>query len=160
MIAFLVLIYGVYMMAMLSAGSVSTPVCSEEHPFAITIGPAIVAAVAILVFLAIAFVPEDLERRLGRIAPAISDCAPGYAGWRPVPSLCRAASTCLAQAAPSRLAMIGTVSLVGLQHRGSVRRLSRLRFGSADRGVVQAYFVGMLANLLPLPGESEEWTVA
>jgi hypothetical protein len=68
MIAFLVLLYGVYMLALLICGvGLYTGVFAGPHPFAITIGPAIVGAVGLVVIFAIALVPEDLERRLGRI---------------------------------------------------------------------------------------------
>src|SRR4029077_10795627 len=70
MIAFLVLLYGVYMCAMVVCGvGLYTGVFGGRHPFAITIVPAIFGAVVMLVFLAIAFVPEDFRPRLGAFAP-------------------------------------------------------------------------------------------
>ena len=68
MVAFLVLLYGVYMAAMVVCGvGLYTGVFPGAHPFAITIGPAIFGALVILVFLAIALVPEDLEPRVGSL---------------------------------------------------------------------------------------------
>jgi uncharacterized protein (TIRG00374 family) len=154
MIAFLVLLYGVYMIAMVVCGvGLYTGVFPGAHPFAITIGPAIFGTVVILVFLAVAFVPEDLEPRLGGLTRRNQRLA----GW-----IRRLAS------APALLsggvhfawqklrhpdwAMIGTVSWWGFNI--AVLYAAFRAFGSAPpvAVLIQAYFVGLLANLLPLPG--------
>src|SRR5205085_1280192 len=70
LIAFLVLLYGVYMTAMVVCGvGLYIGLFPGAHPFAITIGPAIFGAVVILLFLAIAFVPADFKPRLGALTP-------------------------------------------------------------------------------------------
>jgi putative heme transporter len=154
MIAFLVLIYGVYMTAMLVCGvGLYTGLFGGEHPFAITIGPAIVAAVAILVFLAIAFVPEDLERRLGRIAPRNQRLARWVRRLAAGPvSLSGGIHYAWRKLRHPDWAMIGTVSWWGFNI--AVLYAAFRAFGSAPpiAVLIQAYFVGMLANLLPLPG--------
>ena len=70
MIAFLVVLYGVYVVAMLVCGvGLRTGVLPGSAPFGLTVVPAIVSGVTILVFGALAFVPEDFERRIERMAP-------------------------------------------------------------------------------------------
>ncbi|MGB2710356.1 MAG: hypothetical protein WBC33_02485, partial [Conexibacter sp.] len=70
MIAFLVLLYGVYMLAMVVCGiGLRTGLFPGRAPFAMTIVPAIVSAVAIAIVLPLSLVPDDLERRIARVAP-------------------------------------------------------------------------------------------
>ncbi len=154
MLAFLVLIYGVYMLAMIVCGvGLYVGLFPGGHPFAITIGPAIVGAVAIGVFLAIAFVPEDLERRLNRLTPHghspprwLSRLAAGPA------SLSGGIHFAGQKLRHPEWAMIGTISWWGFNI--GVLYAAFRAFGQAPPGavLVQAYFVGLLANLLPLPG--------
>src|SRR4051794_20619434 len=64
MVAFLVLLYSVYVGAMLVFGlGLYLGVLPGEAPWALTIPPAILAAVAIVVALGVAAVPGDLGRR-------------------------------------------------------------------------------------------------
>ncbi len=154
MIAFLVLIYGVYMLAMIVCGvGLYTGLFPGPAPFAITIVPAIVGAVAIAVFLALALVPEDLERRLGDM---------GKGTGRPSRWLRRLA------AAPASLsggvhyawsllrrpewALAGTLGWWTFNI--AVLYAAFRAFGQPPPTAVliQAYFVGLLANLLPIPG--------
>jgi uncharacterized protein (TIRG00374 family) len=154
MIAFLVLLYGVYMAAMVVCGvGLYTGLFPGAHPFAITIGPAIFAAVVILVFLAIAFVPEDLETRLG----GLSRRNDRVAGWTRRLATGPALLSGGIHFAWQKLrrpdwAMIGTVSWWGFNI--AVLYAAFRAFGKAPPAAVliQAYFVGLLANLLPLPG--------
>jgi uncharacterized membrane protein YbhN (UPF0104 family) len=154
MIAFLVLIYGVYMAAMIVCGvGLYTGVFPGQHPFAITIGPAIVGAVAISVCLAIAFVPADLERRLGRVASG--ERAP--ARWLARLAVAPASLSGGIRFAGTKLrhpewAMLGTITWWGFNI--AVLYAAFRAFGHAPPTavLVQAYFVGLLANLLPLPG--------
>ena len=154
MIAFLVLIYGVYMVAMIVCGvGLYVGLFPGQHPFAITIGPAIVGAVVISICLAIAFVPEDLERRLNRVA--CGDRAPARwlarlaAGPASLSGGIRFAGTKLRR---PEWAMVGTITWWGFNI--AVLYAAFRAFGQAPPTavLVQAYFVGLLANLLPLPG--------
>jgi uncharacterized protein (TIRG00374 family) len=154
MVAFLVLLYGVYMAAMVVCGvGLYTGVFPGPHPFAITIGPAIFGALVILVFLAIALVPEDLEPHVG----SLTRRNPKLARW-----------VWFLATAPSRVsegvrfawrkvrhpewALIGAVSWWGFNI--AVLYAAFRAFGEAPpvAVLIQAYFVGLLANLLPLPG--------
>jgi uncharacterized membrane protein YbhN (UPF0104 family) len=154
MIAFLVLMYGTYMVALIVCGvGLYTGLFPGPHPFAITIGPAIVAAIAILVGLAVAFVPTDLERRLGNSIGA--DRAP--VRWLRGLAAGSASASGGVRYAGYKLrhpdwAMLGTVAWWGLNI--AVLYAAFRAFGQAPPTavLVEAFFVGMLANLLPLPG--------
>ena len=69
MVAFMVLLYVVYAGSLLLDGiGLGTGLFPGGGSFAITIVPAIVAAVLIAVVGAMALLPDDIERRLGRWA--------------------------------------------------------------------------------------------
>jgi putative heme transporter len=159
MIAFLMLMYGVYMTALVVCGvGLYTGVFPGPHPFAITIVPAIVGAVGLAAIVGIAFVPEDLEQRLARTARRRRSST----GQRAVRWLGRFASAPAAASGGARFALqklrrpewalLGVVGWWGFNV--AVLYATFRAFGDAPpvAVLVQAYFVGMLANLLPLPG--------
>ena len=154
MIAFLVLLYGAYMIALIVCGvGLYTHLFAGPAPFAITIGPAIVASAAILATLAVAFVPPDLERRLSGSAGA--DRAPAH--WLRSIATGSASMSGGVRYAGRKLrhpdwAMVGTVAWWALNI--CVLYAAFRAFGHAPPTavLVEAFFVGMLANLLPLPG--------
>ncbi len=154
MIAFLVLTYGVYMIAMIVCGvGLYVGLFPGGHPFAITIGPAIVGAVAIGLALAVAFIPEDLERRLGGVRA--SERKPARWLWRlaAVPASASGGIRFAWQKlARPEVAMLGTLGWWGFNI--AVLYAAFRVFGEAPpvAVLIQAYFVGLLANLLPLPG--------
>jgi putative heme transporter len=154
MIAFLVLTYGFYMIAMIVCGvGLYTGLFPGRHPFAITIGPAIVGAVVIGLALGAAFVPSDLERRVGTMATGEGRAARWLrrlaAGPASVSGGIRFAWQKLSR---PELALLGTVGWWGFNV--AVLYASFRVFGEAPplAVLIQAYFVGLLANLLPLPG--------
>jgi putative heme transporter len=155
-VAFLVLTYLVYMLALIIVGvGLRTGVFDGPAPFAITVVPAIFGAVAIAVFALMALVPTDFERRLRDWAdrhehPRIAKIghrlatAPAAvsAGVREALRHIRARDPALLGSLLFWLAQIGTLWA------------SFHAFGEAPpfAVVVMAFFVGMLGNLLPLPG--------
>jgi uncharacterized protein (TIRG00374 family) len=157
MIAFLALLYGVYMVALVVCGvGLYTGVFAGAHPFAITVLPAIVGVVGIAVFLAIALVPGDLERRLARLGAERGGLGRrarwlGRLAGAPA-SLSGGVRFAFAKLRHPDLAMIGVVTWWAFNI--AVLYASFRAFGEAPpvAVLVQAYFVGMLANLLPLPG--------
>jgi len=154
MIAFLVVLYGVYVVAMLVCGvGLRTGVLSGSAPFGLTVVPAIVSGVTIVVFGALAFVPEDFERRIERMTPR----RPRLARWLRRVALAPASLRggvrfALRKAIHPDWAMLGAVTWWGFNI--AVLWASFRAFGSAPPTavLVQAFFVGMLANLLPIPG--------
>ncbi|HYM46122.1 MAG TPA: flippase-like domain-containing protein [Solirubrobacteraceae bacterium] len=153
MIAFLMLIYAVYMVAMIVCGvGLYIGLFPGEAPFAITIGPAIVGIVAITTMLAIAFVPHDLESNLSvtssdeRIARWANRLAAGTA------SLSSGVHYAWGLLRRPEWALVGTIGWWGFNI--AVLYAAFRAFGQAPPTAVliQAYFVGLLVGLLPLPG--------
>jgi uncharacterized protein (TIRG00374 family) len=154
MIAFLVLTYAVYMLALIVCGfGLRWGIFPGSAPYGVTMIPAYIALIAIAIFLAITFLPADLSRRLS--------------AWRPKTSRLGRVLRFLASG-PERLgggtrfalhlvrhpdwALMGTLGWWGFNV--GVLWASCKAFGHAPpiAVVIQAYFVGLLANLLPLPG--------
>src|SRR4051812_22162432 len=70
MTAFLVLLYGVFMLALLFVGvGLRTGVLPGGAPFGLTVVPAVFGAFVIAAALALALVPQDLDRRVAREHP-------------------------------------------------------------------------------------------
>jgi putative heme transporter len=154
MIAFLALLYGVYMAALVIVGvGLYIGVIPGPAPFAITIVPAIFGAVVIALFLCISLLPADIHRVIG----------PLTAGRRGVARLA------LRFSAASATAAVGVRTAIELLRERHPYLLGAVAWwgfdiavlwacfhafgGSPPKGViVMAYFVGMLANTLPLPG--------
>jgi uncharacterized protein (TIRG00374 family) len=154
LIAFLVLLYAVYMGVLVLDGlGLYVGAFPGNAPFAITIIPAIFGAVVIVVFLSVSLRPGDFDRlvarwtagggRLSRIAGKIA-AAPATAatGVRTAIDLVRSRDPYL----------LGAVAWWGFDI--AVLWACFRAFGSAPpvAVVVMAYFVGMVGNTLPLPG--------
>jgi len=153
MIAFLALLYGVYMGALVIAGlGLYFGVFPGPAPFAITIVPAIFGAGVIGVFLAVSLLPGDFDRlvarwtkggRFGRLA-AHAAAAPAAAasGVRTAIGLVRTRDP----------ALLGAVAWWAFDI--SVLWACFHAFGvpPPTAVIVMSYFVGMLGNALPLPG--------
>jgi putative heme transporter len=153
MIAFMALLYGVYMATLVIVGvGLYVGVIPGRAPFAITIVPAIFGGVVIAVFLGVAMLPGDSDRfvrrwmeggRLSRIAGHVA-AAPATAatGVRTAIDLVRSRNPYL----------LGAIAWWGFDI--AVLWACFHAFGaSPPKGViVMAYFVGMLGNTLPLPG--------
>lgn len=154
MIAFLVVLYGVYVVAMLVCGvGLRTGLLHGSAPFGLTVVPAIVSGIAIVVFGALALVPEDFERRIERMAPR----RPRLARWLRRVALAPASMRggvrfALRKVIHPDWAMLGAITWWAFNV--AVLWASFRAFGSAPpiAVLVQAFFVGMLANLLPIPG--------
>lgn len=155
MVAFLALTYTVYLGALIVFGILlRTGVLPGEHPVGGTIVPAAVAGAVILVLGLVALIPGDVERRLS-----------GVAGDH------RAAR--LAQKLATGPAMVATgvrtaVDYIAHPSRGALAVGGAVGFWAAQIGIlwasfeafggsvpvavlVQGFFVGMAANLIPSP---------
>jgi uncharacterized membrane protein YbhN (UPF0104 family) len=145
MVAFYVLLYGVYMAALVLAGAgLATGLLPGDAPDAVTVLPALFGLGVILTALALTFVPRDLGARLRRrvlrrlaVAPAVFG-----AGVRRAIALLRTGDWRLS----------GAVGWWAFDI--AVLWACFEAFGDAPPAgvLVMAYFVGMLGNLLPLPG--------
>jgi uncharacterized membrane protein YbhN (UPF0104 family) len=154
LIAFLALLYGVYMTTLVIDGlGLYFGVFRGPAPFAITVVPAIFGGTVIVVFLAVSFLPGDFERlvarwtrgggRLGRVA-RLAATAPATAAT--------GVRTSLALVRSRDPYLLGAIGWWGFDI--AVLWACFHAFGSAppQAVIVMAYFVGMLANTLPLPG--------
>ena len=152
--AFLVLLYTVYMAALLLGGvGLRSGVLHGSAPFALTIVPAIFAALVVAVALLAARMPADLDRRLGQLSRT------RRAGGRVARSAARG-SAVLGEGVRNAIDLLRTrdVALLGAIawwafDVGALWACLRA-FGDAPPAgvVVMAYFVGTMGNLLPLPG--------
>jgi uncharacterized protein (TIRG00374 family) len=155
MVAFLVLMYGVYLIALIVFGIlVRTQVLPGDAPLAGTIVPAGIAAAVIAVFLLIALIPQDVERR-------IQGFAGGYRRTRYLTRLAKG---------PATVATGVRTAIANVRHprRGALAVGGAVGFWAANIAVlwasfeafggsvpfavlVQGFFVGMAANLIPSP---------
>jgi uncharacterized membrane protein YbhN (UPF0104 family) len=154
MTAFLVLLYAVYMLALLIGSlGLRLGIFPGPAPFGLTVPPAIFAGLALIGGLAMALVPRDLDTR---VAQAVS------------PSSRRARVLRWLAAVPATVGS-GVRGALILIRRNDPRLLGAIGWWAFDIGVlwaclhafgasptipviVTAYYVGMLANVLPLPG--------
>jgi uncharacterized protein (TIRG00374 family) len=156
MIAFLVLLYAVYMLTLVIDGILlRTGVFSGPAPPGLTIVPAAIAGGVIIAFLLLALVPGDLERRF-------SEASQENFSGRVLRRLATVPST-------AAVGVREALAFVREPSRGGLAVLGAIGFWAAQIGilwasfkafdvsvplavVVQGFFVGMFANLLPLPG--------
>jgi uncharacterized protein (TIRG00374 family) len=155
MVAFLVLTYGAYTSALVVFGVLlRTGVLPGDNPVGGTIVPAAVAGALMAVFLLIALIPQDIERRIQGFA----------GGYRRTRYLTRVAK------GPATLASGVRTAIAYVRHpsRGALAVVGAVGFWAANIGVlwasfeafgahvpfgvlVQGFFVGMAANLIPSP---------
>jgi uncharacterized protein (TIRG00374 family) len=153
MVAFLALLYAVYLFALVLDGILlRTGLFNGANPAGLTIVPAAVAGALLAIILLIALIPEDIERRLAAFAR----------GYRFARHAQRLASGPATLATGVRTA----ISFVRDPSRGGLAVLGAVGFWAANIAilwaafhaysaevplgvVVQGFFVGMAANLFP-----------
>ncbi len=153
MIAFLAVLYGVFMGALVVGGlGLYVGIFPGQAPFAITVVPAIFGAIAIAIFLAVSSLPSDFDRlvarwgrggRLGRLAQHVA-AAPAAAasGVRIAIGLLRARNWSL----------LGGVAWWGFDIAVLWSCFHAFGGSPPPAVVVMSYFIGMIGNVLPLPG--------
>jgi uncharacterized membrane protein YbhN (UPF0104 family) len=154
MVAFMVLLYVIYAGSLVLDGvGLGIGLFPGGGSFAITFVPAIVAAILFALAGAMALLPGDLERRLGRWAGGSGRLTHWIARVVAVPALAasgvRTAIELIRERDPG---LAGALAWWGFDI--AVLWAMFHAFGSAPPFTViwMAYFVGMLGNLLPLPG--------
>jgi uncharacterized protein (TIRG00374 family) len=154
MVAFLALLYSVYMGALVIDGiGLGSGLFPGGGSFAITIVPAIVAAGVLALAGAVAMLPGDIERRLERWASGSGRVAHWVARGVTVPALAASGIRTAIELIRSRdVKLLGAVAWWGFDI--SVLWAMFHAFGSPPpfAVIVMAYFIGTLGNLLPLPG--------
>jgi uncharacterized protein (TIRG00374 family) len=156
-ISFLVLTYLPYDVAVIVCGfGLHYGLFSGADPFTLTFVPAVAGVVLLAIALAIAFIPTDLQRRL---RPYAAGEGPMGRFGRIVQQLAQApaATSAGVRDALDHLrtrdpALLGSVLFWAFQI--AVLWAAFHAFGDAPPLAVltQAFFVGMLGNLLPMPG--------
>ena len=153
-LAFLILTYAVYIMALVVVGlGLYYGVFRGPAPFGITVIPAVFGLLVIAVGLALSRVPPDLQRRLegfarrggrlARLAQRLSNAPAAFsAGMRE--AVCH-----VRERDP---ALLGALAFWGFNI--AILWACFHAFGDPPPWpvIVMAYFVGFLGNLLPLPG--------
>jgi putative heme transporter len=154
MVAFMVLLYVIFAGSLLLDGiGLGIGLFPGGGSFAITIVPAIVAVVLFAAAGAMALLPGDLERRLNGWASGSGRAAHWVARAVTIPALAangvRTAIDLVRERDPR---LLGALAWWGFDI--SVLWAMFHAFGSAPPFTViwMAYFIGMLGNLLPLPG--------
>jgi len=154
MVAFTVLLYVIYAGSMLLDGiGLRTGLFPGGGSFAITIIPAVVAALLLGGVGAVALLPRDVERRLERWASGSGRVARWVARALTGPALAASGvRTAIALVRTRDPLLLGAPAWWGFDI--CVLWASFHAFGSPPPFTViwMAYFVGMLGNLLPLPG--------
>ena len=157
MTAFLILLYGVYLITVVVDGILlRTGIVNGPNPPGLTIVPAAIAGGILLLFLGMSLLPQDFERRMAKFAQGYR-----YQKW--------------ARRFASVPATIATGVRVGITFvrnpsRGGLALLGAIGFWAANIGilwaafhaydvqvplgvVIQGFFIGMVANLFPFaPG--------
>jgi uncharacterized protein (TIRG00374 family) len=153
-IAFLVLQYGVYMAAIVVCGiGLRTGVLSGSSDVALTIVPAVIAGLLIIITLLLALTPTDLQRRLDGFAARRGRFARLAQRAATLPATMSAGvRMALAHARDRDPALLGALAYWGFNV--AILWAAFHAFGAhVPAGVVvMAYFLGMFGNLLPLPG--------
>jgi uncharacterized protein (TIRG00374 family) len=157
MLAFLVLLYAVYLLALVIDGVLlRTGVLNGPNPAGLTIVPAALAGGVIAIILLIALIPDDIERRLAKFSQ-------GYRFGRHAQRLASVPAT-LASGTRTAIGFVRTPSRGGLAVLGAVGfwasniAILWAAFHAFDARVplgvvVQGFFIGMVANLFPFaPG--------
>jgi uncharacterized protein (TIRG00374 family) len=154
MLAFLTMLYTVYMAAFVVDGiGLRTGLFPGGGAFAITVVPAIVGGVVLVLLLLVSLIPSDIERRLEQRARRPHRLAHWLARAARVPAfIASAVRTAFSIARAKDPRALGAVTWWGFDI--AVLWASFHAFGRPPpyAVIVMAYFVGMLGNLLPLPG--------
>jgi uncharacterized protein (TIRG00374 family) len=156
MIAFLIVLYSVYLAALVVFGILlRTGVLSGEAPLSGTVIPAALAAVVIVFGLLMALVPEDIERRIerhtsgrfGRIAQRLATAPATFAqGMRTAIAFVRHPSS-------GAMAIGGAVGFWAANIAILWASFHAFDVAVPLGVVIQGFFLGTLANLIPFaPG--------
>jgi uncharacterized membrane protein YbhN (UPF0104 family) len=154
MVAFTVLLYAIYAGAVIFDGiGLGTGVLPGEGSFAITIVPAAIAAILVGITGAMALLPGDIERRLARGAAGSGRMARLVALGVTVPAMAASGVRTAIELIRSRdPGLLGAPAWWGFDI--CVLWACFHAFGTPPpfTVILMAYFVGMIGNLLPLPG--------
>lgn len=152
--AFLVMQYAIYMAALVIFGlGLYVGLFSGPAPFAMTVVPAVFAAIAIAIALLSTLTPTDLQRRLEGFARRGGKLARLAQRLATVPAVVSAGvRDAIGHVRGRDPSVLGALAYWGFNI--AILWAAFRAFGDSPSlaVLVMAYFVGMLGNLLPLPG--------
>ncbi len=152
MVAFLVVLYSVYLLAIVVFGVLlRTGVLSGEAPLSGTIIPAALAAVAIVIGVLLALLPDDFERRIerhtsgrfGKIAKRLATAPATFAQGT------RTAITFVRDPSSGAMAFGGAIGFWGANIAILWASFHAFHVSVPLGVVIQGFFLGMVANLFP-----------
>lgn len=155
MVAFIVLLYTVYALALVVGGfGLYLGLFPGSAPFALTMIPAIFAATAFVLIYTTALVPQDVERRLAGWAAGHGRTHRVLARLAAAPaSVAAGVRTAVAIVRGGEWGVLGGVVWWGFDIATLWAAFHAFGGDAPEVAVlVVAYFVGMLGNALPLPG--------
>jgi uncharacterized protein (TIRG00374 family) len=155
MIAFTAVLYAVYMGALVVVGfGLYLGVLNGPGPFAITVVPAVFALLLFAIFLGVTLLPDDVERRIERSARGSGRVARTMAKVATAPAaLASGVRLALSMARDRELGLLGAIGWWGFD-MGALWACFHA-YGAdppPTSVIIMSYFVGMLANALPIPG--------
>jgi uncharacterized protein (TIRG00374 family) len=155
MVAFIAVLYAVYMGALVVFGlGLYSGIFNGSASFAITVVPAIFAAILFALFLGMTLLPGDAERRLTQWAAGSGRFARVVAKAVTIPaSAASGVRMAIALARDREWGLLGAVGWWGFDMATLWACFHAYGLDPPPIAtVVMAYFVGMLGNTLPLPG--------
>lgn len=150
---FYVALYGVFMLALVLAGSgLRTGILPGPAPFGVTVVPAAFGGAVIAVALGIALLPDDLDRRVRALLPGRERAAEWAGRIAAAGAVSAGVRGALRMLFHADRALVGAVAWWACDVAVLWACLHAFGEPPALAAVVMAYFTGMLANVLPLPG--------
>jgi uncharacterized protein (TIRG00374 family) len=154
MVAFLALLYGVYMASLVIVGlGLYTGLIPGGGSFALTVVPAIFGASAIVVFLAVSLLPGDFDRLVKRWTKGSGKIGRAAARLATAPAAAAAGVRTAIELVRSRdVYLLGAVAWWGFDIAVLWACLHAFGLSPPKGVIIMSYFLGMLGNTLPLPG--------
>ncbi len=154
MIAFMGLLYGVYMSALVIDGvGLYVHLWEGPAPFAITIVPAILGAVVITLFISISLLPRDFETLMEARAQRRGVTSRFARRLATVPgATATGVRTAIALVRGGDIGLLGAPVWWGFDIATLWACFHAFGYAPHKSVIVMAYFVGWIANTLPLPG--------
>jgi uncharacterized membrane protein YbhN (UPF0104 family) len=153
-LSFLILTYFPYVAALIVCGlGLRIGLFPGEAPFGLTVVPAAFAGIALAIGLSIALVPTDLQRRLGGWAGGEGRLAQVAQRLAHLPASASAGMRDALEHVRSRdPGLVGAILFWAFQILVLWAAFRAFGDSPPTAVLVQAFFVGMLGNLLPMPG--------
>jgi uncharacterized protein (TIRG00374 family) len=153
-LSFLILTYFPYVTAVIVCGlGLRLGIFEGPDPFGLTVVPVILAVIALAIGLSIALVPTDLQRRVGRVIESRGTFARIAQKLAHLPAAASAGMRdAIAHVRTRDPALLGAIVFWASQILVLWAAFHAFGEPPPTAVLIQAFFVGMLGNLLPMPG--------